>query len=89
MGSGHILIMLGACVRVLTLINGSHSNANFTQTSMMLCFGESELILMFFLFFFLFLFLLNNLCVVTSIIHLNIWTLCKIWGIFAYMWSKL
>ena len=59
MGSGHILIMLGACVRVLTLINGSHSNANFTQTSMMLCFGESELILMF---FFVFVFAEQPLC---------------------------
>ena len=39
-GSGHVFVVLGARVRVLTTINGCHSNANFPWTPMMLILGK-------------------------------------------------
>ena len=47
-GSGHCFVVLGVRVRVLTMIIGRHSNANFVWTSMMfvLIKGKYSLIFM-------------------------------------------
>ena len=44
-GSGHVCVVLGAHVRVSTLINGCSSNANFAWTLMMFMLVEKEIFL--------------------------------------------